>query len=250
MSTQFKEFMAPFQQVETLELEDRDYEYPGVSLPDLKAESLSEGYMVMPFNFNGLNRNYNHKNYNKCIVVEGFEPFRHTRQYVKRKHTEYMVDTPDEGPEIDRFRSLVFLTGLKDLLHPRGILDQWRNLKGAIHKRYFEEIGVDPSVLSVVLEADAEEYMDILNAPTVIDCFVVRYMSGMYEAKFIPQLSERDAINYIRTYQQQRPFRCCITIRNIKSITIEPNNTVTYHYCYPEFRIEGNFYRFLPLHTQ
>lgn len=239
MSTQYFEFLAPFPQMETVQMYGAFYDYPGKVFPEPETISLSGGYTAMRLDFPDTASNDN-----KFNVIEGFELFRHTKRYIQTKHDAWLGDAIPGPTREQRLEALFRHAGLQHATSPENTIGQWKNLRGMIHKAYFEAIGIEPAVLCLVLEADAAAYMTILNSDIVISCFVVRYMSAVYEGKLIPKMRESQAIDYIRAFQQKMPLRCCINIRDIKSIFVELDDTVTYRYCYPEFRIEGDCYRF------
>ncbi|MBE0661141.1 MAG: hypothetical protein IH597_01635 [Bacteroidales bacterium] len=240
MTTKFKEFIAPFPQKETKRIETPTCNPPGVYFPDPETKRDEGRITSMQVDFSGI-----YSSRNKFNIIKNHELYRYTRNYICDMHEHYFSNNDTRGEEENNIDAFTNKLNPKNKKNAQKQMNQWKNLEGLIPKQYFEVINIDPKVLECMLEADAEDYMWALNSKPEINCYIVRYMSGMYKGLEMPATNdEQYAINYIRAYQLKMPFRCCINILDIKSIYLELDSTVLHYYYYPEFRIEGDYFRF------
>jgi len=236
----FKEFIAPFPQKETVKMETPAVNPPEVYFPDPEVKTDKGRMITMKVDFSGI---YSARN--KFNIIKDFELLRNTRNYISEKHEKYFGEPYEKGKTKRRVDDFFSRLNHKGDVNPQELINQWKNLEGLIPGRYFDIIEAEPGVLDCMLEADAEEYMRVLNSRPEISCFVVRYMSCMYKGFEMPATNdEQYAINYIRAFQLKMPFRCCINILDVKSIYVELDGVVKHCYYYPELRMEGDFFRF------
>jgi hypothetical protein len=159
--------------------------------------------------------------------------FRNTRSYVLQKHTLYFAGLVGKSRK-EKLKHLYKQCGYSDYAKFVRRLGQWVSLSVPIPRKYFDEIGIDYHVLDFVVELDNEEYANALNTQFLIENFEERIMAGIYLPISLPgKMTEPEAIDYIRSFQRETKFRCCINVTGLKSIYVEPDGTVKYEYLKP-----------------
>jgi hypothetical protein len=181
---------------------------------------------------------------NKCTAVEDYIPFRHTKFYLQQRLDAFNTSPEDKTPK-ERLKELAQALGYADHSFQKFMVrwEKWQRLEGKVPVKYFEAIGVQPEVLGFVQALDLEEFEYALSLPVYPNNFIVRLMAAIYLPISLPEgTSEAEAIEIIREYQEVRKLRCCIKIRNLKTIYIEPQqgiHKITYP---PILKKEGGFY--------
>ena len=83
---------------------------------------------------------------------------------------------------------------------------------------------MQPDVLEYVLELDREEFEYALSLPVYSNYFVVRYMPTGYGPVNLPVgTTEAEAIEIVQAFQEHHRLRCCIKIRQIRTMFFEPD---------------------------
>ena len=179
----------------------------------------------------------------KPVTVDNYIRYRHTKHYIKQRHEAFFGTERFDRDKRRYIRHLFSITDFGRSMHLFNNIEWWKTLSPSPHV-YFDYLGIDPDVLELVLEADLEEYMQVLSQPLAIDSFVVRYGAAIYGTKTIPASTETESIEQVRLFQQKVPVRCWITIQDVKYLFFHPDGRVSISFSYPTFRIGKHFFLF------
>jgi hypothetical protein len=151
--------------------------------------------------------------------VEDYERFRHCKAYLKSKSNE----RADENVlrvecgyslknSINKFR-----------IHRK----EWGDLERRIPLKYLSAIGVDLETLNFALELDCEEFDKAIEIPVFPRVAGFRVMAAVFSEFGLPEnTSEQEAIEVTKRFAREKGFRSFITVRDLKTIWVEPNGTV------------------------
>ncbi len=172
----YREFVPPFPKSEWYGPEELPFRIQDISYnADFRDEDSLTGMQPQAGSFD-IAELYDKKK--KAITVDNYIKYRHTRQYVQQKHDAFFGTEKFDSNKKRYIRYLFSVTEFGRSIHLFTNLTYWKNL-GVCPKVYFDYLGIDPDVLELVLEADTEEYLQLLQQPLAIDNFVVRYGAAM-----------------------------------------------------------------------
>jgi hypothetical protein len=170
--------------------------------------------------------------------IEDYERFYHLKTYIKCKSDRYKDTGRKKNPVIVE---LVKKSGYSKYQKFREHRKDWNNIKRDIPILYLKSIGVDLEVIEDLVKVDLEEFEKVLEIPLFPTCGVIRYMACVYGTKeFESGTTEEEAIEILKEFTSIKRIRCCINYPYLKTIFVEPNGDVFYHYYRPSVKFTKN----------
>ena len=170
--------------------------------------------------------------------IEDYDRFHNTKAYLKKKSGKlvYFKDQTDEIME------LAEKCGYKKFNKFVEHRKEWHGLIRKIPLSYLEQIGAKLDVIDFTVEVDQEEFKKALELPFYPEYATVRMMPSVYQSIKLPaDLTEEEAIEYLKDYSSKEERICWIKLKDIKTIWVYPNRNVNTSYYKPDYEIENDY---------
>lgn len=170
--------------------------------------------------------------------IEDYDRFHNTKAYLKKKSGKlvYFKDQTDEIME------LAEKCGYKKFNKFIEHRKEWHRLIRKIPLSYLEQIGAKLDVIEFTVEVDQEEFEKALELPFYPEYATVRMMPSVYQSIKLPaDLTEEEAIEYLKDYSSKEERICWIKLKDIKTIWVYPNGNVNTSYYKPDYEIENDY---------
>ncbi len=174
--------------------------------------------------------------------ITDYDRLYHTREYFAQKALKIpTAHTRLKGTRFDEMREFC---GYRDLQKFCKHVQSWNSLRVPIPHTYLQAIGIDFDMLTSALKRDRISYIQKLQEPRYPKVFNVK-CGPLVLTRNIPDLTETEAITYIKNLAGLRPVPFSIFYTDFLDIQIVSDKEAVYLHKYPSLIKEESFYSFL-----
>ncbi len=175
---------------------------------------------------------------NDINSVKDYERFRNLKAYLEQK-AETLTFFKDQKEEIWNLAEKVGYNDFNKFLRHR---EEWHDLKRRIPMAYLKEIEVDWNIIDFVVDLDQNEFRQVLEIPRSPSSASVRLMPALKKTLKLPKdVSENDAIEFVKRYAINEGKVCLIRYEDLLNIQVKPDGRVHKIYLRPEVEINNDF---------
>ncbi|MGV8125266.1 MAG: hypothetical protein AB2L14_36420 [Candidatus Xenobiia bacterium LiM19] len=162
--------------------------------------------------------------------VESYEPYMNVQKYLAHLWSSKRQQEKEIGKAC----------GYRNLSKFHNRIDQWLSLCKDIPLSFFEKIGGDLHIIEKVLEIDQADYdraSERIGQPKV---FIIKWLPGVYSRNRLPDnLTEAEAIEYLKEYSRENGLRCIIQYPCILDIVVNPDGKIWRFNYRPSMKIKS-----------